>query len=160
MISFNVGTSKFNYRVAGIFIDEKNKRFLTNTAKNIDFVVLPGGRVEIGESSIESLKREMVEELGANISIVSLKAIIENFFNFDGYDYHELQYVYVAKFEDESIQNHTGEFIGIEAKDYYEWFSFEDLDKINYKPAMLKDAIKEALSGDLTFRHIIHKGNG
>ena len=68
--------------------------------------------------------------------------------------------MYVAKFEDESIQNHTGEFIGIEAKDYYEWFSFEDLDKINYKPIMLKSAIKEALNGDLTFRHIIHKGNG
>jgi len=160
MISFNVDGSKFNYRVAGIFIDSENKRFLTNTARNIDFVVLPGGRVEMGESSMESLKREMVEELGVNITVVGLKAIIENFFNFDNYDYHELQFVYVAKFDDKVIENHSEVFVGIEEKDLYEWFNFDELDKINYKPEALRQSIKEALSGDMTFRHIIHKGNG
>lgn len=160
MISFDVDGNKFNFRVAGIFIDSQNKRFLTNTAEGIDFVVLPGGRVEMGESSVEALKREMIEELGLDITDLSLKAITENFFEFNNLKYHELQYVYIAKFVSSEIEQHSGRFYGKENKDIYQWINIDEIDSLNYKPAHLKQAIKEATTGDFSFRHLIHKGNG
>jgi len=160
MISFDVGDNKFNFRVSGIFIDSKGERFLTNTREGLGFCVLPGGRVEMGEGTSESLVRELQEELGMDIEIIGIKAFVENFFEFDNKNYHELQYVYVAKFKDKSIEDRKGEFVGAEEKDIFEWKNIMDLPQINYKPAILKDVIKEVSLGNMDIRHIIHKGNG
>lgn len=160
MISFDVENNKFNFRVSGIFLDKSGKRFLTNTRGNIDFCVLPGGRVEMGEESSLSLAREMEEELGAEIEVMGIKATTENFFEFDNKKYHELQYVYVAKFKDDSVEQHDGRFMGAENKDIFEWKNVDDLEFINYTPAHLKNIIKEVAEGDLNIRHIIHRGNG
>ena len=160
MISFEVGNDKFNFRVSAIIIDEKGKRFLTNTREHIDFCVLPGGRVEMGEETPVSLKRELIEELNAEIDIIGLKAITENFFEFDNKNYHELQYLYVAKLLDESIENRQGKFIGVEQKDIFEWKSLADIDNVNYTPKYLKEIIKEVANGNYEIRHLIHRGNG
>ena len=160
MISFDVDGFRFNYRVSGIFVDSKNERFLTNTVRKLDFVVLPGGRVDLGEDTKEALKREMMEELGKEIDIISLKIVSESFFEFEGRNYHELQYIYVAKFKDTDLEKYDDEFDGFEEKDVYKWYKIEDFDKLSYKPAHLKKVIKEAMLGDLTFVHDIHRGNG
>ena len=160
MISFDVENNKFNFRVSGIFLDKEGKRFLTNTRANIDFVVLPGGRVEMGEESNISLVREMKEELNMEIEVLGLKAITENFFEFDNKNYHELQYVYVAKFKDSSLEKFDGKFVGTENKDIFEWKNISDIDDLNYKPAYLKEVIKEVAAGNLEFRHLTHRGNG
>ena len=159
MICFNVGKERFNFRVSGIFLDGKGERFLTNTTNDIDFCVLPGGRVEMGEDTTESLKRELMEELGVEIDIKGLKCTTENFFEFDGYKFHELQYVYVAQIKDNVLDYHKGPFMGEENKDIYVWYNIKDLEAVPYKPAHLKEIIKEVASGDLTLRHMIHKGN-
>lgn len=160
MISFEVGKDKFNFRVSAIIIDKSGTRFLTNTRENIDFCVLPGGRVEMGEETPVSLKREMIEELGVDIDIVGLKAITENFFEFDNKNYHELQYLYIAKLLDDSIENNDGKFIGVEKKDIFEWKSIDDIDNVNYTPNYLKEIIKEVANGNTDIRHLIHRGNG
>ena len=160
MISFEVGKDKFNFRVSAIIIDSKGERFLTNTREHIDFCVLPGGRVEMGEETPVSLKRELIEELNAEIDIVGLKAITENFFEFDNKNYHELQYLYVAKLLDKSIEGNEGRFIGVEQKDIFEWKSLADIDNVNYTPTYLKEIIKEVANGNYDIRHLIHRGNG
>ena len=160
MISFNVGKDKFNFRVGAIVLDSDNKRFLMNTSDSIDFYVLPGGRVEMGEDTITSLKREFEEELGVGIDVIGLKAIAENFFVFNNINYHELQYLYVAKLSDNTIENNFDKFYGVEHKDIFEWKNVSEIDLINYKPNCLKEAIKEVAVGDYSIRHYIHKGNG
>ncbi len=160
MISFEVGKDKFNFRVSAIILDEKKERFLTNTREHIDFCVLPGGRVEMGEETPVSLKREFIEELGVEIEIVGLKAITENFFEFDNKNYHELQYLYVVKLLDKSIENNEGRFVGVENKDIFEWKPIANIDKVNYTPNYLKEIIKEVADGNYDIRHLIHRGNG
>lgn len=160
MISFDVDNNKFNFRVSGIFLDKNGKRFLTNTRSNIDFCVLPGGRVEMGEDSKEALKREFREELGVEIEVYGIKALTENFFEFDNKNYHELQYVYVGKILDKSLEEHSAQFVGTEEKDIFEWKNVSDLISINYKPSYLKKVISEVADGNLNIRHIIHRGNG
>lgn len=160
MISFNRGDDKFNFRVSGVFLDSSRKRFLTNTRDTVDFCVLPGGRIEMGEDSREALIRELKEELNVEIEIQGIKAITENFFDFDDKHYHELQYVYIAKILDKSIEEHTEPFIGTEKKDKFEWKNISDIADIKYKPAYLKAVIAEVALGNTDIRHIIHRGNG
>ena len=161
MISFDVGNDKFNFRVSAIVMDSSKSRFLTNTRGNIDFCVLPGGRVEMGEDSATTLKREFKEELDAEVEVVGIKAITENFFTFDNKNYHELQYVYFVKLLDvEKWEKKTGKFYGVEKKDLFEWQNISDIEKLNYKPRHLKNIIKEVFNGDLSIRHLIHRGNG
>ena len=160
MISFDVENNKFNFRVSGIFIDSTGKKFLTNTRENIDFCVLPGGRIEMGEDSKTSLIRELEEELGTTPEIMGIKATTENFFEFNNFNYHELQYVYIGKILDSEIEHKPGKFMGTEQKDIFEWKSLSDIDNINYKPAHLKEIIKEVAEGNFEIKHIIHKGNG
>ena len=160
MISFDVDGFRFNYRVSGIFVDSKNEKFLTNTVRGLDFIVLPGGRVELGEDSADALKREMMEELGKEIEIVSLKVLSESFFEFEGRNYHEIQFIYVAKFKDNELEKYDDVFNGLEEKDVYKWYRIDEFDNLPYRPSHLKQVIKEAMLGNNTFVHDIHKGNG
>lgn len=61
MITFERGTSKFNFRVAGVAIH--NNKILIHMYEGFDFWALPGGRAELQETTIETIKREMKEEL-------------------------------------------------------------------------------------------------
>lgn len=159
MISYVEGENKFNFRVSGIIIDKKNERFLTNTSQAVDFYVLPGGRVEMQEDTKDALIREIHEELGEDIDIICLKALTENFFEFDNKKYHELQFFYVAKLNNRELEKHTSSFMGVENKDIYVWQNIKDIDKLNYKPAHMKGVIKEVFDGDYSLKHFIHKGN-
>ena len=66
----------------------------------------------------------------------------------------------MAKFKDTELEKYDDEFMSVEQKDLYKWYRIEDLDNLTYKPEHLKNAIKEALNGDLTFIHDIHHENG
>ncbi|NIA26007.1 MAG: NUDIX domain-containing protein [Gammaproteobacteria bacterium] len=67
------------------------------------FWVPVGGRVEFGETSNGAIRREVAEELSAEITDLGLLGVLENLFIFDGDDGHEIVFVYDARFVDESI---------------------------------------------------------
>lgn len=54
-------------KVAGIVI--KNKSVLYLRKKNFLYYILPGGKIEKGESKEDALKRELLEELSSRIEI-------------------------------------------------------------------------------------------
>ena len=93
-LSILVGDVKFNYRV-GLMIC-KGDSLLVECNPNNDFVTLPGGRVKTLESSLDTLKRELKEEMQIDIldNEVKIKALIENFFKMDNIKYHELYVLY------------------------------------------------------------------
>jgi ADP-ribose pyrophosphatase YjhB (NUDIX family) len=59
-----------------------------------------GGGVEFGERVIDALRREMREELGAEIKDVRLLQVMENLFVFDGARGHEIVWMYDATLVD------------------------------------------------------------
>lgn len=75
---------------------------LSSTKKD-RFFGIPGGTVELGESSRETLIREMKEELGANIKIKKYLGVIENIFFWKGKTHHEYVFIYAAEFSDKSF---------------------------------------------------------
>ena len=93
MISFNVGATRFNYRTAAIAI--RDGHVLVCREDNDDYVMLPGGRVEMGEASDVALAREVAEELQSTAVIQRLVFTAENFFEHEGLSVHEIGTYYL-----------------------------------------------------------------
>lgn len=62
-----------------------------------------GGTVEFGERAIETVVREVREELNQPVEIESLFCIIENIFICDGKPGHEIMYIFSGKFLKEEM---------------------------------------------------------
>jgi ADP-ribose pyrophosphatase YjhB (NUDIX family) len=75
---FRDGDTVFLCRVAGVAVHEG--RVLLHRSEHDDFWALPGGRIEVGESSTQALRREMLEEVGAEVTVGRLLWVVENFF--------------------------------------------------------------------------------
>lgn len=88
----------FQMRVAGLAF--RNGHVLVHRATHEKFWTFPGGRAEMGEQSADTLAREMVEELGAEVSVGRLLWVVENFFHYEGKDWHELGFYYLMELPD------------------------------------------------------------
>jgi ADP-ribose pyrophosphatase YjhB (NUDIX family) len=62
-----------------------------------------GGEIEFGELAEDAARREIREELGAEIEILKLLGVFENIFSFLGRNGHEHVWVYEATFADPSF---------------------------------------------------------
>ncbi|HLM66683.1 MAG TPA: NUDIX hydrolase [Longimicrobium sp.] len=63
----------------------------------------PGGGIEFQEYAADALRREMREELSAELEDVRLLGVIENVFTHQGRPKHEIAFVYQARFADPSF---------------------------------------------------------
>jgi ADP-ribose pyrophosphatase YjhB (NUDIX family) len=95
MISFDINNNRFQCRVVGIAFRGDN--VLLHQAKGDNFWAFPGGRAEFGESAEQTLKREMIEEIAADIEIVRLLWFVENFFTYDNRNYHEIALYFLMR---------------------------------------------------------------
>ncbi len=158
MITFDRGNIRFTYRVAGVALHEG--RVLLNRASTDDYWFIPGGRAELLESSPETLRREMAEELGADVEIGRLLWIVENFFGPPELRCHELGLYYLISFpRDPLITARRGPFIGGE-EDFsliYEWHPLAALDQVPILPDFLPKALQ---SIPAVPTHVVHiEGN-
>ena len=72
-------------------------------SKNQTFYRPLGGGIEFGEHSLTALRREMREEIGAEIQNVHLLGTLENIFVYNRVAGHEIVQIYEAEFVDESF---------------------------------------------------------
>ena len=142
-ITIEVNDYKLNVRAAGIIIH--NGKILLHRNKNSDHYALIGGRVEIGENSENTIKREIKEELGKDIEITGYVGTIENFFEMKGCKYHEIMFVYKIEFVNEEDKKIEYTIKNIEGKDYlqYEWIELEKIAEYEVVPKVIKDVLKE-----------------
>lgn len=84
--------SLFQMRIAGLGF--RDGHVLVHRAVHETFWTFPGGRAEMGETSSETLKREMVEELGVTVEVGRLLWTVENFFHYEDRHCHEFGIYY------------------------------------------------------------------
>lgn len=139
---------KFNFRVAVMAYND-NKILLQRNSKD-PFYSLIGGRVQLGESSLTAVKREVLEEVGIEVkdSEVKLINVIENFFTYNNTKYHELLYIY--RLENEEI-NAMDNFKTLDKDDSFnEWFSIEEIENLDIRPQIIKTCYnKETLENTI-----------
>lgn len=61
---------------------------------------LLGGHVEFAEYAADTVRRELIEEIGQPVRDLELAGVVENIFKWLGRDQHEVVFVFRAAFED------------------------------------------------------------
>lgn len=142
-LSIDIEDYKLNIRAGGLIIH--NNKILAHKNINKDHYCIPGGRIELGENSETTIKREIQEELGKDIDILKYSSTIENFFYMNEKKYHELYFLYRVEFKNEEDKKIEYTMHNMEGKDYlqYEWLDIDKIDEYNILPECLKDMLKK-----------------
>ena len=150
---FKTDIAIFNYRVAGIWIQDGYVLLHKNV--NDEHWALPGGRVKIMEESKKGLQREFQEELELDVEVERLIWTTENFFTYNGKSFHEIGFYYQVTSENDHKFG-LEEFYGIEGDRLlvYKWIPIVELDEISLHPEFLITGIKD-IPGDT--KHIVVK---
>lgn len=138
-ICFDTESGILNYRVAAI-IKKDNKYLVTENPKG-DYLSLIGGRVKIGESSIEAITREIKEETSYEISEARVRGIVENFFELQNKTFHEILVLIKVDFQDQSIYDKEKVKCLDKENTYFTWKSLDELKKENLKPTCIIDLL-------------------
>ncbi len=163
MLTFQIDQSRFTYRVAGVCIHAGH--VLLQAADDEAFWFLPGGRVEMGETSEGALKREMREELllDSDVQVLRLLWIAENFFRYNHQAFHELGFYYQIAFPQHpklydltrahtAIED-TGSFASEPIAFTLRWFPLATLDNIPLYPIFLRAGLRHLPT---SVQHIVH----
>jgi ADP-ribose pyrophosphatase YjhB (NUDIX family) len=78
-----------------------------DTSTNRRYARPLGGGVELGETSEQAIIREIREEINAEICELKLLGVLENLFELEGEQRHEVVFVYDGQFADESLYQMT-----------------------------------------------------
>lgn len=98
MIRLDHKPQLFSFRVAALIFHEGH--LLVNRSVADRYWALPGGRAEIGESTEETILREIEEELHVKARIERLVWSAENFFTYGDYQAHEMAFYYQIRLEE------------------------------------------------------------
>ena len=66
--------------VGALIIDKEGKILLARSHKWFDRYTLPGGHIEVGESIVDAVKREVKEEVGLDVEVVEMLLVQEAIF--------------------------------------------------------------------------------
>ena len=120
-----------------------------------DYYYYIGGGVHLGETSEETVKREVFEEKGVEYEIGYLAVIHENFFvgssGLMGVDCHEIAFYYMMKPKGNKTLN-SKSVTKVNVKETMHWIPINELEKYNAYPLFLKKYLQSEHSG---VEHII-----
>ena len=157
MIHMRTKEGIFNFRVAGILLHGDD--ILLHRMRGENVYSLPGGCVEMNESSKAALVREFREEIGVQVEVKRLLWINESFFSQRNARHHEICFYYLIRQVGGANIRKAQSFYGNElAKNglpflRFYWVKKEDIPHLKIRPAFLNSALVEPLPD--TIVHII-----
>ena len=155
-ILFKTDEFVFSYRIQGILIRE-GKALLQRAGG--DYALI-GGHVAAFETTRETLIREVMEEIHADIAVDDLLAVGEVFFPWGDKPCHQIGLYYAVHLLDESQIPLDGVFHGYDELDGeridldYCWVPMEELKKITIYPPQI---VPHILSGSKAVFHFVYK---
>jgi ADP-ribose pyrophosphatase YjhB (NUDIX family) len=155
MITFREQGTKFTFRVAGIVIHNDRVLFQHSDGPDL-FWFLPGGRAELGETTAQTLIREMREELSTDIHIERLLYAVENLFIHEDISHHEIGFYFLMTLPAASpLTNQSEHFFwqGDEETLQWGWLPIAQLPDLPVYPEFLRTALQKLPDSTL---HIIN----
>lgn len=138
-LKIKTDTQEFHGRTCGII--KQDNYFLIMRVNKTPYYHIPGGHIEIGEDSNQTVIREIKEEIGCSVNRTNLFAIQENFWERKGKQCHGIEFYYIVEPEPklqindyERIENDKGEEKLLEFK----WVTAEELVNIDLRPNNIK----------------------
>jgi len=125
----------FHILSRGIIID--SDYILVAKAKNADNTFLPGGHLEFNENLKESLKREIMEEIGINCNIGEYIGCVEAQWIENNITNQEINHVFMVnginkQLKIKSKENHLDIF----------WIKINDMEKENLLPKSIRKIVE------------------
>lgn len=166
-LTFITSEGRFTYRVAGIALQDEH--VLLCSDETIDFWFLPGGRPEFGETLHDALKREMLEELNAEVEVGQLALVVENFFDDKHGKHHGVGFYFLMTLP-ETLMNieevhrgleHDSDAVTDAGKEdgrlelSFRWFPLGDLESLDVRPKCLSEVLANLSK---TTRHLVNFG--
>ena len=135
-INYSIENNRFNFRVA-IFL-KHNNRVLLHKSKQFNFWNMPGGRVQLGESTLEAIQRELKEELDIVVDNLKLICVWEDFFEWGNKNVQELLFVYTANIDDNFEITKKQGFATIDSEDEINyWVDINEIKNLDCKPKII-----------------------
>ncbi|HLL54636.1 MAG TPA: NUDIX domain-containing protein [Myxococcaceae bacterium] len=152
-LTLPAGSHFFTHRVAVIVLHGGRVLECRDAASSWSY--LPGGRVRAGESTPEAARRELKEELGVEAGgacrLVRPVFLVENFFQLNGRDYHEVGVYYLAELPGEVAA--TLPMTGAEpGGPSFAWVPLSDLARSALRPVFLRARLADLPPG---LEHVI-----
>ncbi len=144
-IKFEKNDFKFNVRSSCIIKDKKHEKVILTymrAIKDHDAFLLPGGRLEILENSVESIQREIYEELGINLDY-TLISVEENIVK--NTKFHMIEFVFYAEIDDFSKI-----YSFYDGWDRFKIIDIKYIDDIDIRPKSVKELIKQEAYNGIT----------
>jgi ADP-ribose pyrophosphatase YjhB (NUDIX family) len=99
--------NRADIKIKTMVVFRRGNEILVNAVPEPDGTVKgyrpPGGHVEFGERAIETIAREVVEELQTEGENYQLLSMLENMFVYGGKQHHEIVFIFTADFKDKSF---------------------------------------------------------
>lgn len=141
-------------RAVGVLV--RDDRILVQRDLDGTDYALPGGHVQIGETTANALVREFREETGIEIQCGPLLWSEECFWNWSGTDAHNIAFYYLVECSSSAVPMWDG-FVPHRDNDnvLIGWMPLEELQNVTIYPAFLKEEIHH-LDGPI--KHFVSKG--
>lgn len=132
---------QFFYRVSALILDKEETKILIFNVEGRNFYMLPGGKVNQYETSLEAIKRELKEELGWSNFEFSFLGITENFVKDKGYNNQSIDLMYKAVYqkeiEDINFKGLEGNWIN------FKWIDINDINDYVIFPSEIKNILND-----------------
>ncbi len=134
------------FEVISRILIKKNDRILLCKSKQKDYYFFPGGHVELGEISQETIIREMKEERGSLIKNTKFIGLIENIYSEKDEEKYEINIVFEGEEDNKEEDTVTKEDHII-----FEFLEIQKLKNTDIRPVPLKESIIDYLENKKTF---------
>ncbi len=131
---------RFLYRTSAVIFNYDKTKVLLFNVEGKNFYMLPGGKIKQKETSIETIKREIEEEIGFKDIEFHFLAISEEFVIDDSIYNQQINLIYQGIFKKPTKEIR---FNGLEGNwSNFEWIDVSNIDNYNIYPSKIKEAIK------------------